>query len=578
MTTKWSHRIRVALAVWLVLVFAVPMPVAPAQEGAPSVDDILTQLLALDPAQLVAKLNEYSTQAAEHEAQAAALKQQADEAAQKAEAITQQLSAIEAHAKSLAAVFGMQAAPEAAMQAAAAPAPAMEAAAPPAEMAAAPAVTYKDHIMPIFRERCFKCHGKDSAKGGLALDTYDGLLEGGSSGAVITEGQPDASRLLKLVSGAEEPKMPPSGDPLTPEQIALIQQWIQLGAPVDANAKVAMAPAEAAPAENAVFVAATFSDGPPPMPEATLPEAQPAPAREIVARAVAASPRAPLVAVASYRQVLLYNAETFALFGALPFEEGEVLSLTFSLNGELLLGAGGDVGNTGKAVLWEVRTGKRVATLDDGYDTLLAADVSPDHTLVALGGPSRKVRVYSVADGSLKYTLEDHTDWILSVKFTPDGELLASADRAGGLRLWQAANGRPVEELRGHTGPINDLSYTADSTILASAGTDGTVQLWDTWKYTKIRGFNAHGGGVLSAQFGADNQIVTTGVDGQVKRWDVNGTNTATYEALPDWGYQVRFGKGGAVVMAGCWTGNVRVYDTQSGAKLADLSTDPATS
>jgi mono/diheme cytochrome c family protein len=538
-----------------------------------AVDAAIDQLVALDPAVVKARMDEYQKQSDALAAEAAALKQQADALDQKVTGIGVQLEQLKAVAAALNTAFGGG---EMAMAKTDAPAPTVE---PAMEMkseeAAAPAVNYQDHILPIFKERCAKCHNLDTRRSGLAVDTYANLMEGGSSGAVIAAGQPGDSRLFRLISGQEEPKMPPSGDALTAEQLALIEQWIQIGAPVDAKAKVAMKTAEEPAKETAVFVAAQIVDGPPPMPEATLPAPAPELAKSVVARAVAASPRAPLAAVAGYRQVLLYDLSSYTLLGALPFPEGEIYAMTFSVSGEVLVAGGGIDGDSGRVAVWNVRSGERVGTYGEEYDSIMAVDISPDHRMLALGGPSKTVKVYSVEDGSLLYRLTDHTDWIYAVKFTPDGELLASADRSGGLLLWQAANGRAVEALRGHAGAINDLSYSADSVLLASASNDGTVRLWDTWEYKQVRSFNAHGGGVLSVDFSAANELVTTGVDKLTKRWDSAGKELAKYEPLQDWGYAARFGAQGSLILAGSWTGRVAVWDVASGSQVAEVYTAP---
>jgi WD40 repeat protein len=358
---------------------------------------------------------------------------------------------------------------------------------------------------------------------------------------------------------------------LSDAQIALLREWVNLGAPKNSGSKVMLAK-ETSTDVGQMYVAAEIVDGPPPMPEVPLPLFVENPPR-IPARAIATNPRSPLMAVAGYRQVMLYNLEDNSLIGALPFEEGEIETLTFSVNGELLVAGGGAPGKSGCAVVWQVRSGERLGKYDEGYDTVLAVDISPDHRLLAVGGPNKTVSVYSTANGERVYKIEDHTDWIYSVKFTPDGEVLATADRAGGLFLWQAANGRAVEQLRGHNGAIHDLAYSKDSVQLASAGADGTVRLWHTWDYKQIRSFNAHGGGVFSVDFNAANELVTTGQDKTIKRWDNNGKELLNYGALPDWGYQARFGLNGEKVVAGGWTGEVGVWNTAAAERVATLAT-----
>jgi hypothetical protein len=567
---------QIFLAVAVVLAAASP---AFAEEAAPApdVDGAIQKMLELDPATLAEKLKAMREQAAAKEAEAKQFSEQAAAKEAEAKAAQASLEKIMAGLKALDLPTGtpdekkdeakmMEGAP---MAMAAAPAPEEETNAE--EAAGPPKVTFAEHIEPIFKAACANCHNRDRQRGGLNAADFGALLEGGSSGQVIMPGDPDGSRLFRLVQQTEEPKMPPSGPPLSEEQLNLLREWIQLGAPENAGSKVMVA--EKIEVSEDVFVAAAVSDGPPPMPEVELEKPVIQAARGVVARAIATSPTAPLVAIGAEKQVVLYNLEDYSVLGVLPFPEGEIFTITFSVNGELLLAAGGQGGDSGIAVLWNVRTAERIGTYGEAYDTILAADISPDHRMLALGGPNRIVRTYNVADGAERFTCDQHTDWIYSVKFTPDGELLATADRAGNLFLWQAANGRAVEQLRGHEGAIHDLDYTLDSKILASAGEDGTVQYWDTWKYSRIRSVNAHSGAVLSLDVSKDGEIVSSGVDGQTKRWDLNGAEVGKYAQLPDWAYQARFANGGQVVLGGDWHGQVNVWDRATGEERAVLNT-----
>jgi WD40 repeat protein len=288
------------------------------------------------------------------------------------------------------------------------------------------------------------------------------------------------------------------------------------------------------------------------------------------------SPTAPLLAVGGHQQVLLYDTQQFALIGALPFPEGDVFSLTFSVNGELLLVGGGKEGDSGAGVLYNVRKGERVAAFTDFYDTVLAVDISPDHRMVALGGPNRVVRVYRTDTSELAYKIDKHTEWILAVKFTPDGEVLTTADRSGAMYVWQAANGRYVEELKGHAGAIHALSYTADSAYLASAGEDGTVQIWDTWAYTRVRSIAAHSAAVLNLDLGKDNTILTTGQDATTRLFAFDGTAVRTFAGLNDWGYQTCFDNAGTAVLAGSWRGDILVWNKENAEQLRTISTQPS--
>src|SRR5262249_40152271 len=120
--------------------------------------------------------------------------------------------------------------------------------------------------------------------------------------------------------------------------------------------------------------------------EPAMPRSLPAvnvkdPARPHPVTALAASPWAPLVAVAGHEKIYLYDLAKRPLAGELPFPEGIPYVLRFSRTGDLLLAAGGKPVQSGKAVLFDVRNGARVATVGDERDLVLAADVTPDGKL-----------------------------------------------------------------------------------------------------------------------------------------------------------------------------------------------------
>ncbi len=560
-----------SLAAMSALALAGPAPLALAQD-APTPDAVIDQLLKLKPEELVATMKALKEQSAAQAAEAAALKTQADGLDQQATQIQAQLDTLMASFKMLGERFFP---PAEAPAMAAAPAPEMAPVEPAAMVEGPPPVNFAEHVAPIFKEHCAKCHNEDTRKSGFAATGFALVMEGGSSGAVVTAGDPDGSRLLRLLTKAEEPAMPPSG-PIPAEQIEVVRAWIKAGALPDAKAKpMAQAKEESAAGAEGAFVAAKFADTPP-MPEVTLAAAKPEGSRASVARAMDTSPTAPLLAVGAHEQILLYDTQQFTPLGALPFPEGDVFTLTFSVNGELLVVGGGKEGDSGAGVVFNVRTGERMATYSDFYDTVLAADISPDHRLVALGGPNRVVRVYRTDNNELAYKIDKHTEWILSAKFTPDGEVLATADRSGAMYLWQAANGRYVEELKGHVGAIHALAYTADSAYLASAGEDGTVQIWDTWQYTRVRTFKAHDSAVLNLDLSKDNLILTTGADSTTRLYGFDGAAIRTFAGLNDWGYQTCFNNGGAEVFAGSWRGDIVVWNRESAEQLRTLSTQPA--
>ncbi len=95
------------------------------------------------------------------------------------------------------------------------------------------AAFFEKKIRPALVEHCYKCHSADAdkLKGGLALDTREGVREGGDGGAVVLPGSPDKSPLIKAVRYLDATtKMPPKGK-LPDAVVADFERWVAMGAP-----------------------------------------------------------------------------------------------------------------------------------------------------------------------------------------------------------------------------------------------------------------------------------------------------------------------------------------------------------
>jgi hypothetical protein len=94
---------------------------------------------------------------------------------------------------------------------------------------------YEEHMVPVFRKHCFKCHGEEKSKGNLSLHTYEAVV----NAQVVEFASPFTSELVKrvLLSRADPGTMPPvkRGKPMSAREIALLVDWVN-GARLEAGA------------------------------------------------------------------------------------------------------------------------------------------------------------------------------------------------------------------------------------------------------------------------------------------------------------------------------------------------------
>jgi cytochrome c553 len=93
---------------------------------------------------------------------------------------------------------------------------------------------FEAKIRPVLADNCYKCHSRDAdkIKGGLMLDTREGMLHGGDTGPAIEPGKPEDSLIIDAISYSDaDLQMPPKGAKLPDSVIADITEWIRRGAP-----------------------------------------------------------------------------------------------------------------------------------------------------------------------------------------------------------------------------------------------------------------------------------------------------------------------------------------------------------
>jgi len=95
----------------------------------------------------------------------------------------------------------------------------------------APSEFFEKQVRPILASRCFACHSAASqpVMGQLRLDSHEGILKGGSRGPAVIPGSAD-SLLIKSVRQEGALKMPP-GSKLRDADIAVLAEWVKMGAP-----------------------------------------------------------------------------------------------------------------------------------------------------------------------------------------------------------------------------------------------------------------------------------------------------------------------------------------------------------
>ena len=92
---------------------------------------------------------------------------------------------------------------------------------------------FRERIEPVLATECYRCHSAraDKVKGGLYLDSHEGMLRGGDTGPAVVPGKCDESLLIQAIRHEDGLEMPPKKPRLSESAIADFTNWINQGAP-----------------------------------------------------------------------------------------------------------------------------------------------------------------------------------------------------------------------------------------------------------------------------------------------------------------------------------------------------------
>ena len=411
------------------------------------------------------------------------------------------------------------------------------------EARAASTPNFGSDVAPILEKNCLACHSAAAKMGGLVMEKFDLLMKGGAHGPVIIPGKAGESRLIMMLEGKVQPRMPLGGDPLPPADIAIIKAWIDAGGegPAAGDAGTVLAPLAIPDIKPQVPVVSPISS-------------------------LKFSPDGKLLAVGAYREVRIIDPATNKLLYTLSGHADYVRSVVFSPDGKMLAAAGGPPQRGGEIKIWDVQSHQLVKTLEGHKDCIYSVAWSSDGKWIASGSYDKMVKLWDVASGKEVRNLQDHIDAVFAVAFSPDGKRLASASQDRTVKIWDVASGRRLYTLSDPLDALTSIQYSPSGDRIAAAGYDKTIYVWhlgDT-NADLVQSLIADEGSILALVWAPDGKtIVTSSSDGSIRFRDATSlVPLRVIDHQPDWVQALSISPDGTRLAAGRYNGTLTVYDT----------------
>jgi WD40 repeat protein len=413
----------------------------------------------------------------------------------------------------------------------------------PAVMAAS-TPSFNQDVAPILQKNCLACHSSSVHKSGLILESYSALMKGGRHGQPVIPHDANASLIIQMLEGDEDPQMPLNAEPLPAADIARIKAWINAGAEAPALTETAQ-----------------------PIKAPSIPELRPDVVVVSPVTSAKFSPDGKLLALGGYRQVRLIDPASGTVVATLSGHANYVRSIAFSPDGKFLAAAGGSPQLEGEIKIWDLRSRKVLKTLIGHKDCIYSIAWSPDGKLIASGSYDKLVKLWDVAEGKELMNLQDHIDAVFAVAFSPDGKRLASASQDRTVKVWDVATGKRLYTLSDAQDGLTGIAFSPSGDRVAAVGYDKTIYVWQLAAEDGhlIESLIADEESLLALAWSPDGKtIVTASADGSIRFRDAKLDLVGDIDNQSDWVDALDISPDGTLLAAGRYNGTLSVYDLKT--------------
>ena len=362
---------------------------------------------------------------------------------------------------------------------------------------------YQRDIEPLLIKYCGNCHRGNEKEGDFSIQSFDSLMTGNADGKVVVAGKSQESKIVGLLRGTLEPRMPPEDEAQPTEvEIERIVKWIDAGA----NAPTA-APQPLAMRLNTPKIE--------PKPGITPP----------YTTAVVLRDKEHLIA-GRFGEVVQLQITTGNIVRRWDGFAGKITSLRLHPTENMVVVGGGVEGVGGEVALIDLNAGEKKLHMECHSDILYAAVVSADGRWLATAGYDREIQLRDLHTNQIAHRFSGHNGAVYDLDIDPSNRVVASASADETVKLWSIQSGERLDTLSQGEKEQYAVRFSPDGNSIYAGGADRKLRRWDLVSLERpainpLRESRfAHESSLIQLRIDPTHQqILSLGSDGSLKQW-----------------------------------------------------------
>lgn len=199
---------------------------------------------------------------------------------------------------------------------------------------------------------------------------------------------------------------------------------------------------------------------------------------------------------------------------------GASRAVAYSPDGKLLWVASED----GKLIVRGRPDGKEIREFAIPGQVITSLAISGDGKVAVVGTNAASLGKLALPDGAVPEAAMFDV-WggvpgaVTTLALSADGRWLLSGDAAGTTRLWDTTTRQTVRDFPGAAMAVVSVAFSSDDTIVCATAADGGLRAWNRDSAELVGTYFSPAATGL-AQLAREKQILTSGSDGMVRKWN----------------------------------------------------------